>query len=371
MCRIGLDGIVLRGRDAGSLRYFQQLLHGLATFGSSNQYTVFADTRLFSEARWRKDQFDFHHVVSSRLVPAALQQQLFGAWDELGKLDLLHCPVFVPPLFYTRKTVMTVFDLTFEFYPQTKARTGLFWWTFLGRKGINKANRIITLSASTQNDLCRHFGMASERVRVAYPYAPSIFKPDVRQAQIAARYKLPAAYLLYLGTLEPRKNIPTLLRAFALAKQRGALPHALVIAGQRGWLYQDIFRTVEQLGLKEHVIFLGYVPDEDLPALYSGADLFAYLSWYEGFGLPVLEAMACGTPVLVSNVSALPEVVGDAGLLVAPNDLEQAATEMLRILSDADLRRELSARGLARAQFFSQERFARGILQVYEEVLRS
>ncbi|MCI0474822.1 MAG: glycosyltransferase family 4 protein, partial [Anaerolineales bacterium] len=176
---------------------------------------------------------------------------------------------------------------------------------------------------------------------------------------------------LYIGTLEPRTNIPTLIRAFALAKQRGALPHVLVIAGQRGWHYDDIFRTVEELQLKDQVLFLGYVPDDDLPGLYSGADLFAFLSWYEGFGFPVLEAMACGTPVLASKTSVLPEVVGDAGILVAPNDPEQVAIEMLRILADAELRREMSARGLERAQFFSQERFAHGILQIYEEVLRA
>jgi len=372
MQRIGLDGIILRGRDAGSLRYFQQLLDGLAVSSSNDQYIVFADAQVcFSDTLASKDNFVFHPIASPRFFSSALRQQCFQAWDKLGRLDLLHCPLFVPPLFYNRQTVMTVLDLTFELYPQTKSRTGLFWWKLLGCRGIGRANRIITLATSTKSDLRHNFGIAEERVQVVYPYARSIFRPDTRRAQVAATYKLPAAYILYLGTLEPRKNIPNLLRAFALAKQRGALPHVLVLAGQPGWRYRDVFQTVERLGIKEHVIFLGYVPDEDLPGLYSGADLFAYLSWYEGFGFPVLEAMACGTPVLTSNVSALPEVVGDAGILVPPNDPEQAADAIVRVLADAEWRRELSARGLARAALFTQERFARGILQVYEEVLQS
>ncbi|MBM3130288.1 MAG: glycosyltransferase family 4 protein [Chloroflexi bacterium] len=369
MFRIGLDGIVLRGRDAGSLRYFEQVLTGLATLDTCHQFVVFADLKVVTSATsLHHSTLVFHSVIRNGLPPA-LHQQLFAGWHILGTLDLLHSPVFVPPLSFTGKTVTTLFDLAFVRYPNTKKWTGQFWWRLLGRWGMQKANRIIALSESTRRNLV-DWGIAAEKIRVVYPCMSSTFR-STAPASAATKYRLPDSYVFYLGTLEPRKNIPTLLRAFALAKKRGALPHALVIAGARGWRYDDIFRTVEELGIKDQVIFLGYVPDQDLPALYSGADVFAYLSWYEGFGFPVLEAMACGTPVLTSNVSALPEVVGDAGILVPPNDPEQAADAIVRVLADAEWRRELSARGLARAALFTQERFARGILQVYEEVLQS
>jgi glycosyltransferase involved in cell wall biosynthesis len=370
MLRIGLDGLILRGRDAGSLSYFEQLLSGLAALDTRHQYVVFADLKaLPSRLSLRRSNF-VYHSVKLNFLPPALHQQLFAAWQIHGTLDLLHSPVFIPPLLFTGKTVTTIFDLAFVRYPNTKKWTGQFWWRLLGRRGIQQSDRIIAISESTRRDLA-NWGIPEEKIRVVYPYALSTCRSTTARRVTAAKYRLPDSYLLYLGTLEPRKNISTLIRAFALAKQRGALPHALVLAGQRGWLYSDIFQTVEELGLKDQVIFLGYVPDDDLPGLYSGADLFAYLSWYEGFGLPVLEAMACGTPVLASNTSALPEVVGDAGILVAPDDPERVAAEMLRLLTDAEMRREMSARGLERAKFFSQERFARGILQVYEEVLRA
>jgi len=367
--RIGIDGIVLRGRDAGTLRYFEQLLSALAHVGAQNEYIVFARCSSLSRAIPSQANFLFHRAAPS-ILPPALRQQFYRSWHALGDLALLHSVAFVPPKWPGCKTVATVPDLVFDLYPQTTKWTGRLWWKLFARESLRKASQIITHSHSTKSELCRYFGVPEEKIQVLNHYAKESFRPTLDRT-IPRRYGLPDKYILYLGTLEPRKNVTTLIRAFALAKQRGALPHALVIAGQRGWLYQDIFRTVEQLELKTHVIFLGYVPDDDLPALYSGADLFAYLSWYEGFGLPVLEAMACGTPVLTSNVSALPEVVGDAGILVAPDDPEQAASEMLRVLTDTELRHELSARGLARAALFSQERFARGILQVYEEVLRA
>jgi len=366
---IGIDGIVLRGRDAGTFRYFEQLLRGLAQIDMQNEYIVFVRNVLLSQAIPSQTNFHLHRLTPT-ILPPALRQQFFCSWNVLGKLDLLHSIAFVPPKQPGCKTIATVPDLVFELHPELTKWTGRLWWKLFARESLRKASQIITHSHSTKSELCRYFGVPEEKIQVLNHYAKESFRPTLDRT-IPRRYGLPDKYILYLGTLEPRKNVTTLIRAFALAKQRGALPHALVIAGQRGWLYQDIFRTVEQLELKAHVIFLGYVPDDDLPALYSGADLFAYLSWYEGFGLPVLEAMACGTPVLTSNVSALPEVVGDAGILVAPNNPEQAASEMLRVLTDTELRHELSARGLARAALFSQERFARGILQVYEEVLRA
>ncbi|MBI5300777.1 MAG: glycosyltransferase family 4 protein [Chloroflexi bacterium] len=370
--KIGIDGIVLQNQVAGSHRYFEQLATGLGDFDHRNNYAVFANLQMLrAESLPRQSNFFYKHVNTSRWLPDALQQQLFTAWNAFGDLDVLHSAVFVPPLWYRRPSVATIFDLTYDIFPETTSRMGRLWWQLFGRAGIARACRIITLSESTKRDLQRRFGVASEKIRVTYPCVRAIFKPVSDTYAVAAQYHLPSQYILFVGTLERRKNIPTLIRAFAQARRIGGFDHALVLAGQRGWLYADIFRAVEELGLEQHVRFLGYVPDEDLPALYSRADLFAYVSLYEGFGLPPLEAMACGAPVLVSNVASLPEVVGDAGVLVSPRDTPAMATEIARILADDDVRAEMRVRGLARAQQFTAQRFIEQTLQVYQDATRN
>ncbi len=368
--RIGIDGIVLRGRDAGTLRYMEELLAALALYGTSHDYRIFGDDRVFRpEAMPSAANLAYQHVHPSRILPRALSQQLYRSWHALGKLDLLHCPAFVPPLAFDGKTVATIFDLTFVLYPETQKWTGRMWWRILGPRGMAKADRLIALSESTKADLVKTRLVPDEKIRVVYPCTRESFRPTPSQ-QMRAKYHLPDQYVLYVGTLERRKNLSNLIRAFDKARRMGQFDHALVLAGQRGWLYEDLFRTVEELGLGDRILFLGYVPDQDLPGLYSGADLFVYLSKYEGFGLPVLEAMACGVPVLSSNSSSLPEVAGDAAVLVPPEDIDLAAREMKRILSDRDLRQEMANKGLHRATCFTRARLARETIAVYEEVVR-
>lgn len=366
--RIALDGIVLRDHAAGSHRYFEQLLIGLGKYAPEHQFVVFADKRMLrADALPRQNNFFFQNVVARRWLPAALQQQLFLGWNAHGDLDVLHSAVFVPPVWYRRPCVATIFDLVFALFPETTKWTGRWWRKILMQPGITRANRLITLSENAKRDLCQQFRVPAEKIRVVYPCPRAIFQPTTEQAAIAAHYHLPDRYVLFVGTLERRKNIATLVRAFAQARRMANLEHALVLVGQRGWLYEDIFRAVEESDARAHIIFLENVPDAHLPMLYSRADLFAYLSLYEGFGLPVLEAMASGTPVLASNVSALPEVVGEAGVLVAPRDVAAIAFEIARILTDRDLRAMMRERGLVRARLFSPERFIRQTLEVYEE----
>ncbi|CAG0947880.1 mannosyl-N-acetyl-alpha-D-glucosaminyl-diphospho-ditrans,octacis-undecaprenol 3-alpha-mannosyltransferase / alpha-1,3-rhamnosyltransferase [Anaerolineae bacterium] len=367
--KIGIDGIVLQNHVAGSHRYFEELVTGLGELGGGNDYVIFANRQMLrAKALPQQNNFFYRNVKTIHWIPDALQQQSFADW---GAIDVLHSTAFVPPLWYDRVSVATIFDLTFDLFPDTMMWTGRLWWQLLGRQGIARARRIITLSESTKRDLQRRFGVAPEKISVIHPCTHAIFKPVADTRAIVARYNLPNRYILFVGTLERRKNITTLVRAFAQARHIGAFNHSLVLAGQRGWLYDDIFHAVKELGLEQHVRFLGYVPDEDLPALYSRADLFAYLSHYEGFGIPPLEAMACGAPVLVSNSSSLPEVVGDAGVLVSARDVDAAAHEIARLIGDRDLRADMRARGLQRARMFSQERFVRQTLQVYEDAARN
>jgi glycosyltransferase involved in cell wall biosynthesis len=211
-------------------------------------------------------------------------------------------------------------------------------------------------------------GVEEGRVEVLYPGVEERFHPlnEGSLASVKARYSLDFPFILTVGTLEPRKNHVGLLQAYSLME--GRHPHRLVIAGGKGWLYEGIFQEVERLSLEERVLFLGYVPEEDLPALYNLADLFVFPSLYEGFGLPPLEAMACGTPVVVSALSSLPEVVGDGALLVPPREVEALAEAMEKGLGDPSLRRELRGKGLEQAKRFSWSEAAKRLLAIYKRV---
>jgi glycosyltransferase involved in cell wall biosynthesis len=227
---------------------------------------------------------------------------------------------------------------------------------------------------ATKCDLIERYGTEPDKITVVYPgYDEATFQP-VRDEEVIeavkARYGIAGDYILFVGTLQPRKNLIRLVKAFADCRSPIA-DCRLVIAGKKGWLYQEIFRRVEELGLEKKVVFTGYVPEGDLPALLSGAHLFVFPSLYEGFGLPVLEAMACGTPVVCSNASSLPEVAGDAALMVDPLDVEGLATAMERVLSDEELRAELTERGFKQARKFSWERCARETLAVLERAALS
>ncbi len=370
--RIGLDGIVLRNPVAGSHRYFEELLTGLSGHPSADEYIVFSNPRMMrANTLPPQNNICYRDVNTRPWVPAALQQQFFSDWAAYGELDLLHSVVSVSPLWYPRACVATISDLAFDLFPATTKWTGRFWRRILSRPGIARAKRIIAFSESTKRDLCQRFGVSADKIRVIYPCTRAIFQPCSDGDGVTRHYHLPSRYILHVGTLEPRKNITTLFRAFAEARRAANLPHALVLAGQNGWLYQDIFRTVEEMGIKDQVIFLGFVPDDHMPALYSHADLLAFVSLYEGFGLPALEAMACGTPVLCSNTSSLPEVVGTAGVLVEPCDVQAIAREIVRILTNRDLRAALGERGCSRARLFSQERFIQETLEVYQDAVRA
>ncbi len=360
--QLGVDAIVLRGYEAGTLRYVNQLLAGLsASLQPTAIFVTPGSVPVFPGLRYLE-------VQPSRWLPRAVTQQIYSRWNRAGHLDLLHSPAFVPPLHAPCPTVMTLFDLTFMRFPETMKWTGRLWWWAFGRRGIARADRVIAISESTKRDAQTYLGIAPTKIAVVYPATHAIFQPGADTARVATRYGLPDRYILYVGTLERRKNLVMLVRAFALARKQG-VAHALVIVGPRGWLDDDIFRAVEELHLTRVVIFLGHVPEADLPGLYASADLFAYLSLYEGFGLPVLEAMACGTPVLVSDTSALPEVVGQAGVLVPPGAMEHIASTICKILADQELRGIMKMRGLERASFFSQAKLIAETLGVYRDAI--
>ncbi len=288
--------------------------------------------------------------------------------------DVLFVPAHVLPLLHPRRSVVTVHDLGYLSYPEAHRPADRRYLDWSTRWNARQATAVLADSAATKADLVRAYGIDGRKVHVVYLGRDETLAPVRDAARLAAvreRYGIAGRYLLYVGTLQPRKNLARVLDAFGrIAGQPGASGVQLVLAGKRGWLHDDLFAQVKRLGLAERVLFPGYIPDEDLPALQSGALAFVFPSLYEGFGIPVLEAGACGVPVITSNTSSLPEVAGDAALLVDPHDVDAIAAAMLRLVEDDALRAELARRGQENVKRFSWEKCARETLAVLEEAGR-
>ncbi len=303
------------------------------------------------------------------------------AWEQValpielsrGRIDLLHALGFVSPLAWRGPTIVTAYDLSFLRYPNLFNRGNRLYLTRFAPPSLRRATRVIAISEHTRQDVIQLCGVPPERVTTIVLAADSRYRPATPEAvdRFRTERELPKRYILYLGTLEPRKNVATLIQAYAELRRAGDIDHSLVLAGARGWHYEPTFSLVRRLGLEQWVLFPGYVAADEQALWYSAADLFAYPSLYEGFGLPLLEAMACGTPVVASNTSSLPEVVGDAGLLVDPSDVGGLASALRNVLQSDSLRQRLREAGLARARRFSWGKMADETVQVYEAVLRA
>ncbi|MBI3910112.1 MAG: glycosyltransferase family 4 protein [Armatimonadetes bacterium] len=276
---------------------------------------------------------------------------------------------YITPLRAPCPVITTIHDVAFRRFPRLFPLKHAVLLNTLIPIAVRRAARVLTGSEATRRDLLQFYHLAEERV-VVTPYAADpIYRPmdrDLARARVAQAFGIKRPYVLSVGVLQPRKNLPRLVRAFAcLARE---FPHQLVLVGKEGWASAELRRAVAETRLEARVTFTGYVADPDLPALYAAADLFAYPSLYEGFGLPPLEAMACGTPVVTSNVSSLPEVTGDAARWVDPHSVAEIAAALRDLLEDKAERQRLSAAGLVRARRFSWDETARRTLAVYREV---
>ncbi len=366
--RIGIDARLVHYTKAGIAQYILHLVSHLANLDSNNEYVILQD---------RRDKVPFVQRPNFRRHPTwtpshhRLEQLTLPLEIRGLRLDLLHSPDFIPPFRRNCLSVITVHDLAFLLFPQFMTRESANYYGQID-VAVRNTDRIIAVSQSTSEDLQRLLGVSESKISVIYEAANPLFRPiDDHQAMEAVRqrYGISDEFLLFVSTIEPRKNLPTLFEAFRLLLDRYSSTAKLVVVGKLGWLVDDSLVAVERLRLQKDVVFLQQVPPEDLLHLYNASCALVMPSFYEGFGLPALEAMACGTPVIVSNVSSLPEVVGDAGILVPPRDAEAIAVAMWRVLSDPRLREEMRAKGLARAACFSWEKAARQTLEVYHEVM--
>ncbi len=286
----------------------------------------------------------------------------------LGRADLFHSPDFVLPPLWKTPGIVTVHDLSFMVYPQYAVPGLEFYLRGAVPRAVRRARLVLADSESTRRDLIRFWDTPSEKVHVLYPgLSPHFCRVEDAQrlAQVRERYRLPDRFILSVSRLEPRKNFPGLIRAFNRLKERFDLPHHLVVAGSKGWLYEPIFEEAARSPYREQIHFPGFVADADLPALYTLADVFAYPSFYEGFGFPPLEAMACGVPVICADNSSLPEVVGDAGILLPADDEAAWADALAQVLMDEELRRRMVVAGQARAARFTWRAAAERLVHLY------
>ena len=365
--RVGIDARIVHYARGGIRNYVLYLLGALAELDTDTDYYV-----LYS----RKDRApslpgpNFHPVACWTPAHHWLERRALGVEVVRLGLDLLHTTDFIPPAFGYRRSVITVHDLNFLYYPQFLTAESRRYYNQQIEWAVRRADHILADSHATKSDLVSLLDVPLDKVTVVHLAAAPAFRPlaEAEARGVAAQHGLEPGYILYVGTLEPRKNVPGLLQAYRLLLDAEATAVPLVLVGGKGWLYDEIFERVEVLRLSGHVRFIHDVPDADLPGLYNAAGVLATPSFYEGFGLPALEAMACGTPVVVADRASLPEVVGEAGLLVNPDDPDDIARALARVLTDEPLRTRMQELGLAQSARFTWRRAAQTTLAVYREV---
>ena len=366
--RIAIDARKLH--DYGIGTYVRNLLRQLSRLDGDNEYIAICRPDDVTLVKGLGENF---LAVAETAPPYSIREQIKLPLDlRRARADLFHAPHYVLPPLTPCRSVVTIHDVIHlrfpEYLPNRAAHTyarAMMWLA------IRRADRVLTVSEASKRDILRYFNVSSGKVEVIpnaiddrFGMAPS----DEEVAQVRERYQLHAPFLLYAGNIKPHKNIERLIEAFGQLRRRGFDKVKLLIIGDQVTKYAALRHAVHRCKLHTHVRFFGFVPDRMLAVLYRLADAFVFPSLYEGFGLPPLEAMASGTPVVTSNVSSLPEVVGDAALLVDPYDVMAIADALERVLTDEALRHDLVTRGLARAKEFSWERSVRRIREVYQEV---
>ena len=357
---------------AGNETYITNLVEALAEVDTVNRYTIYVTKREAVERfsnRWP-------HVTVRRTLPhtplVRIPLTLFAEL-RLRPVDLLHVQ-FTTPL-APCPVVATVHDISFEHLPHTFKRRSWMQLRLTVRWTARVAAHVITPSEHARRDIIETYQLSPDKVTATPLAAPPHFAPVTDESEmkrVRSLYGVEGDYILAVGSIQPRKNLARLFAAYAALRRsrpQAKLPRLLLV-GKRAWLYEETLRALEEQGIARDVLFTGYVPETDLPALYTGALCFVYPSFFEGFGLPPLEAMQCGTPVITGDRTSLPEVVGDAGLLVNPFDEDALTSAIARMIDDAALRVDFRRKGLERARMFNWHRTARLTLQIYEQAVK-
>lgn len=355
--RIGIDIQTTLGEKTGFGFYVKNLTENLLKIDGNNQYSFFRPKRecdLSAPQRFYWDQFQIPRLAKK------------------NKVEILHQPSFSVPIFYHGKVIVTVHDLIARLFGKD---IPFFSRQFFGKWmpfSYRFTDKIIAISECTKNDIIKLLGVPEEKIKVIHLAAGKeftrIFDNDEIK-RVKDKYKTGKKYLLHIGTLNPRKNLEFLIKVYK--EIIADFPeYNLVITGKKGWYYEGLFKLVKKFGLEKKVIFTGYIEDKDAPYLYNGATIFLFPSLYEGFGLPPLEAMACGCPVISSNTSSLPEVIATAGVLLSPKDIKSWVRNIKMILAKKNIRLEMSKKSILQARKFSWEKCAKETLEVYERLMK-
>lgn len=367
---IAIDAHTVGTQLAGNVTYISNMIESLADIDQTNEYTLYvmepAAIEMYT-GRWPNFTVRrFHH--RSRILRYFYS---FSSQLRLHPADIFFCQ-FSAPQFTPCKIVTSIHDLSFEHLPETFTLKSSTQMKLTHRRTAKNAEHVVTCSEYSRQDIIKTYGLAPEKVTTIPLAAPAWFAPVTdaeKRRQIRQKYSLNGDYILGVGSIQPRKNLVRLIEAYSmLVKKRDDVP-PLVLAGKKAWLFEESVEATKIHGVAERVHFTGFMPDEDLPALYSEAMCFVYPSYFEGFGLPPLEAMQCGTPVITGDRTSLPEVVGDAGLLVDPFDVQAISDALGRMIDDEQLRAQLRAKGLEQAARFSWAAAARQTLDVFERVM--
>jgi len=378
--RIGIDVTSALNQGAGIGRYTRELIKAVVFESAADKFTLISAKLphtnqlknpfmpLKPNVVFKELPFDerwMHRIWYRLKVPLSVQ-------NFTGRLDLFHSPDFVlPPINKKTPTLLTIHDLSFIRYPETFTPELVAYLNQIVPWSINRATHILADSKTTKDDLVTQWNVDPVKVSVLYSGVGGNFEPITNPRSIKnvrKKYDLgDKPYLISVGTVQPRKNYRMLIRAFRPVAEN--FPNDLIIVGGKGWMHDQILGEVEAQGLHGRVKFLGYVDDSDLPALYSAATILASPSLYEGFGLPILEAMACGVPVIASNVSSLPEVVGDAGVLLPTEDTDAWSQAMMNLIEDMSQRTKLVGAGFLRARQFTWSKSAKELMSIYDQLL--
>lgn len=369
---IWIDGYEANTKQRlGSSQIAFEILRNLEKIDKKNEYTILLPSEPMEDMPKERRGWVYKQLRPSRLwTRIALPIALYRAKP---KPDVIFSPTHYIPRFSPVKRVGIIFDLSYLHFPEFFQKGDLWQLTNWSKYSILNADHIITISNFTKQDIIKQYGISREKITAVHPgYNSDIFRPvknDSKIKKVQDKYKISEKYLIFIGTIQPRKNLLRLIESFSkiddlqlviIGKSSGE--------GRQGWMYGDILRRPQELDIEERIIFTGFIPNEDLVCLLNGAVAFILPSLWEGFGIPVVEAMACGVPVIVSNVSSLPEVVGKAGLLIDPKSVNQIEQSIRLISTDTKLRLNKSKQGLEQAKKFSWVKMAKSVLKVLEGV---
>jgi len=373
--RIGIDATALPPQPVGAGNYIIQLIRALASLKVNDEFVIFAQQRGHALINLpENDNFKWITLKDrnpgSRLI---WEQSLFPRLIKKSGVDLLHSLHYTRPIILPCASVVTFHDMTLFLYPELHTRAKRLFFPQAIRASARLADALTADSECTRQDAIRILGIQPGKITTTQLGVDPAFRPindTMARGKIAEKYDLPERFILYVGLIEPRKNLPMLINAYKRLIDGGE-NYKLVLVGSYGWMYEELLRQINNLDLEEMIHFTGYVSQEDLPLVYNLSSLFVYPTIYEGFGLPALEAMACGVPVITTDVSSLPEIIGKAGMLVPVNNVEALYGAMIAVLGDEDLRREMTNKGILRAAKFTWEQTAKLTFQVYQQVMRT